>query len=45
MTGMELYRIWQQAMEVQGIGVDEWEELSESYRAAWSDAANEVVPA
>lgn len=43
MDGIELYILYVEAMLEQGVGVDEWSELEEQDRAAWSAIAAAVT--
>lgn len=42
MTGQELYETWSDAMNEQGVSVDEWDDLDDSYRSAWISVAGIV---
>lgn len=39
MTGAELYRCYSVANDIEGIEVEAWDELSQSYRDVWNGLA------
>lgn len=42
MSGEELYIMYLDAMNDEGVGVDEWQDLEESDKAAWNAIASKV---